>query len=54
MLFFVVFFIVVLQSFVMYVSNARGDKEQGKAYAYDRQFVKLNMRELFKVPRPLV
>ena len=43
-----------LQAFVMYVSNARGEKEQGKPDAYDRQFVKLNMKELFQIPRPMV
>lgn len=41
-----------LDAFEMYVSNARGDKEQGKSSAYDRQFVKLNMNDLFTLPKP--
>lgn len=36
----------------MYVSNARGISEEGPLNAYDRQFVKLDLNQLFKVPRP--
>lgn len=41
-----------LQQMYMYVSNARGDTEEGPLNAYDRQFVKLDLNELFKVPNP--
>ncbi len=41
-----------MQHMQMYVSNARGASEQGPQNAYDRQFVKLDMNALFKVPPP--
>lgn len=41
-----------LEAFEMYVSNARADTEQGQKNAYDRQFVKLDMKSLFQVPKP--
>ena len=33
----------------MYVANARGSNETGPNMAYDRQFVRLNMTELFEL-----
>ena len=41
-----------LQQMVMYVANAKASNEQGPNDAYDRKFVKLNVGELFKVPKP--
>lgn len=41
-----------IQQMQMYVSNARGISEEGPLNAYDRQFVKLDLNQLFKVPRP--
>lgn len=43
-----------LDKMELYVSNAKGENEQGSLNAYDRQFVKLNVGELFKVPKPPV
>ena len=43
---------VCMQGSEMYVSNARAAGEEGKSDAFDRQFVKLNMQQLFSVPKP--
>lgn len=43
-----------LQNMEMYVANAKADNEQGSTDAFDRQFVKLNVGELFKVPKPSI
>ena len=39
---------------MIYVSNAKGDGESGKANAFDRQSLGLNTKALFQVPRPKV
>lgn len=44
--------VFILQEMQLYVSNARGDKEQGPDNAYDRPFVQLDLADLFKQPRP--
>lgn len=41
-----------LEDGVMYVSNAKSSTEQGLLNAYDRRFVKLDVKKLFKEPRP--
>ena len=42
------------QRMLMYVSNARGLSEKGSLEAYNRQFVELDLTELFKVPKPVL
>lgn len=38
----------------MYVANAKTSTEEGPLNAYDRQFVKLDLKSLFNEPKPTI
>lgn len=38
----------------LYVANAKAASETGPSDAFDRKFVSLQIRELFKLPKPLM
>ena len=39
---------------ILHVSNARGEGEQGNAYAYERAYTRVDMTQLFAVTAPTV
>ena len=45
-------YITIVQEMAMYVSNAKASYEAGPLNAYDRRFVKLDLKQLFSEPRP--